>query len=333
MKRRNSGFTLIEFAISNVAIMIMLAAAFTLLNTVFTANSGVGDMMQTQQSIRVAMNTITRDITMAGTGLPNGGIAVPNGTNSDALARPGAGGTLATPNNTIAILAPGDEAGPTVNAIATDAITVTAINQTSPTWSIVSINTASTYVDFTENVRAGATQLFTDDLLVFTNVNGSVFGCVTSVSMVSDRVFFADADAMNVNQPTAQFGNLNSIANEDGTYPPTTATRINIVTYYINSSVAAHPKLMRAVNAQAPQIIVEDIENLQFAFDLFDFETNSETSNQPTTTSPNQIRSVAVSISGRSAQVMERSRKYFRFSLVSKVNIRNSTFRNRYTPS
>ena len=325
------GFTLIEFAISNLAVMIMLAATFTLLNTIFTANSGIADVMQTQQNIRVAMNMITRDVTMAGTGLPSGGIAVPNGTNSSALSRPGVGGTLATPNNTIAILAPGDGAGPAINSVGTDAITITSINQESPAWTILSVNTSSTYVDLVENVRAGTTQLLTGDLLVFTNVNGSVFGCATSVSATSDRVFFGVSDAMGVNQPNAQFGNLSSIANDDGTYPPTSATRINIITYYINNALTAHPKLMRAVNAETPQIIVEDIENLQLSYDLFDFETNSETSNQATTASPNQIRSVSVSIGGRSAQVMEGSGNYFRFSLVSKVNVRNATFRNRYT--
>lgn len=96
MKKNNCGFTLIEFAISNLATLIMLAATFTLLNTIFTANASVSEMMQTQQNIRVAMNTMTRDITMAGTGLPTGGIAVPNGTNSVAITRQGIGGNLTT---------------------------------------------------------------------------------------------------------------------------------------------------------------------------------------------------------------------------------------------
>ena len=81
---------------------------------------------------------------------------------------------------------------------------------------------------------------------------------------------------------------------------------------------------------QTPQAIVEDIENLQFSFDLFDFTTNDDTANQPTTNSPSQIRSVTVSLTGRSPKVLNRSNKYYRFSLVSKVNVRNATFRNRY---
>jgi hypothetical protein len=76
---------------------------------------------------------------------------------------------------------------------------------------------------------------------------------------------------------------------------------------------------------------VDDVENLQFSFDLFDFETNAGTANQSTTNLPNQIRSVSVSLSGRSSGLLTRAQKYYRFSLVSKVNIRNATFRNRYT--
>jgi hypothetical protein len=297
----------------------------------FVANAGMAEMMQTQQNLRVAMNTMTRDITMAGTGLPNGGIAVPNGTNSTALTRQGAGGTLTTPNSSIALLAPGNSAGPTVNAVTTDALSITAINQDSPTWNVLAIDAAGTDIDFTQEVRSGAFQLVVGDLLVFTNSNGSVFGCVTSVSTTASRAFFAAADAMGINQPAAASGNIQSIKSIDGTYPPTTATRINIITYYLNNTVAAHPKLMRVANAQTPQAIVEDIENLQFSFDLFDFTTNEDTANQATTTSPNQIRSVTVSISGRSPQIMNQNNKYYRFSLTSKVNVRNATFRNRYT--
>jgi Tfp pilus assembly protein PilW len=339
-KESNSGFTLIEFAVCNLATLVMFAATFSLLNTIFTANSGMGEVKDTQQNVRVAMNTIARDITTAGTGLPNGGIAVPNGTNSTTLTRMGAGGTLSTPNNVIALLTPGNAGGPTVgggvvntlltSGLATDVLTITSINQDSPTWNALTISSDGTQIDFVQEVRSGANQLFVGDLLVVTNSLGSVFGCVTSVSSTTSRAFFATADLMGINQPTAAAGNIKSLRS-GGVYPPTTLTRVNIVNYYINNSVAAHPKLMRATNAQTPQVIVEDIENLQFAFDLFDFTNNVDTANQATTTSPNQIRSVNVAISGRSPQVMQRSGKYYRFSLVSKVNVRNATFRNRYT--
>jgi Tfp pilus assembly protein PilW len=331
MARTDRGFSLIEFAIASLCALIILAAALTLMNTIFTAGSSMGQIMQTQQNLRVAMNTITREITMAGTGLPTGGIAVPNGMDSEALTRPGVGGTLATPNNVIAIVSPGDGAGPTINGVATDAITIATVNQDSPTWTVQAFDGTGTDLTFVQDVRSGTYQLFTGDLLVFTNPNGSVFGCVTRVSTTASHAFFADADVMNVNQPDAASGNLTSI--KDGGDGTTTATRMNVVTYYIDNSSPQHPKLMRSTNSAVPQVIVEDVENLQFTFDLFDFTNNTESSNQSNTSSPNQIRAVSVLLSGRSPSVLPRSNKYYRFSLVSKVNVRNNTFRNRYTGS
>jgi hypothetical protein len=332
MKSPSSGFTLVEFLVASLATMALLAATFTLMGMVFAANAEIVEITETQQNVRVAMNTITRDIIMAGTGLPNGGIAVPNGMDSEGLARPGIGGTLSTPSNAIAILAPGNEAGPTIGGIDTDAITIVAIDQLSPTWNVAAINVAGTEVDFTVDVTMGSMTLVPGDLLVFTNTNGSVFGFITALDEMDEmKVLFDDMDAMNINQPLAEFGNIQTLANMDGTYPPTTATRVNIISYYISDAVADHPRLIRAVNAQVPQVIVEDIENIQFKYDLFDFDTDDSTAEEDTTNSPNQIRSVYVSITGRSPQIMQASQRYYRFPLVSKVNVRNATFRNRYT--
>jgi len=326
------GFTVIEFSIASLATMVILASVFSLMTTVFSASADMGQIMQTQQNLRVAMNTITREITMAGTGLPANGIAVPNGGDAETLSRPGAGGVLATPNNTIAMIAPGNGIGPTINGAATDAITIATIDQDSPSWTVQTFDETGTDLLFVQEVRNGLNQLLAGDLLVFTNANGSVFGCVTDISMDESRAYFADDDAMNINQPEiAPSGNLKSIkGGGDGT---TTATRMNIVTYYIDNSNPLHPRLMRAANASAPQVIVEDVENLQFTFDLFNFANNNDSSNQPDTEFPNQIRAVNVSLSGRSPSVLPKTDKYYRFALISKVNVRNNTFRNRYNGS
>jgi Tfp pilus assembly protein PilW len=325
------GFTLIEFAISSLLTMVLMASVMALITTLFTSSTDMAGVMQTQQNLRVAMNSIAREITMAGTGLPTGGIAVPNGANSVALTRPGIGGTLATPNGAIAVIAPGDSVGPTINGVATDAVTIATIDQNSPSWTVQTFDSTSTDLTFVQEVRNGANQLFIGDLLVLTNANGSVFGCVTDVSTMASHAFFANADAMNMNQPNAASGNVKSIKN--GGNGTTTGTRMNIVTYYIDNGNAAHPKLMRAANAATPQVIAEDVENLQFTFDLFNFTNNTESSNQSNTTSPNQIRAVNISLSGRSPTLLPKMKKYYRYSLVSKVNVRNNTFRNRYTGS
>src|SRR5581483_3031460 len=128
---RRSGFTLVEFMFANVAMMVLLAAAFSLMNKLFNGNTEMQQLLTAQQNLRVAMNAVTRDLTMAGTGFPDSGIPIPNGNNAVQLARPGLGlgcvtppgtgaGCLPTPNGIVAIVMPGDGVGPVVENTATD---------------------------------------------------------------------------------------------------------------------------------------------------------------------------------------------------------------------
>jgi hypothetical protein len=344
MKRNHAGFTLVEFSIATLATMILLAASFTLINRLFQTNMGMGEVMGTQANVRVAMNTISRDITMAGTGLPSGSVAIPNGTDSVSITRPGMSAfgdperNLETPENVLPIVSTGASDGPTV-ATTTDVLTTFAVNPETPVWSVssVEINTDFYNVIFTTDVYTGASKLNPGDLLLFTNNYGSVLACVTSVSSENHQLAsFGVGDAMGVNQPKAENGNLGSLKNpatDPATYPPTSAERVSLVTYFINASKPGHPRLMRAVNAETALVIAEDIEGFQTSFDTWDPATETQTSNVRTTANPNQIRAVTVDIVGRSHKHFSRTNDFYRFSLVSKINVRNSSFRNRYSGS
>ena len=339
-KRRSSesGFTLVEFLVASGAALILVAGTFTFLGNVFSSGTTMRQVMDTQQKIRVALNEIAREVVRAGTGMPSSGIAIPNGNNSQSIARGGAGanlGNLTTPNNVLAILSPGDGVGPTIAGVATDAITIVTVDQSSPGCNIDDITPSGSQVDWVEDISAGVNQLFVGDFLLFTNVNASVFGQITNIQTNGNNNSsnFANSDPMNFNQPSAANGNINSLANAGNpvTFPPTTATRVKVITYYLDNSDTAHPKLMRQINSETVQLVAEDIYNLQFAYDLFDYDTNTPTTNQATTNSPNQIRAVSVAIEGRSTEVNRQTNDYYSFGLTSKVNVRNSTFRNRYT--
>jgi hypothetical protein len=324
--------------------MIMLGATFTLMNSIFTANAGMGDIISTQANVRVAMNTISRDITVAGTGLPSGSVVVPNGADAASIIRPGMNGfssperELETPGNVLPIVSTGAGDGPTV-ATDTDVLTIFTTNQESPTWNITDVDIFSDRyeVTFQQAVDADTHELFPGDLLLFSNNYGSILVCVTELDEDDEmKAVFSASDAMGINQPSAANGNLGGISNpgtSPATYPPTTAMRVNLITYFINNSNPAHPRLMRGLNAGAAQVIAEDIENFQISYDTWDEATATQNSNVKTTANPNQIRSVAVAVTGRSPEVMQRTSNFYRFSLVSKINVRNSTFRNRYAGS
>jgi Tfp pilus assembly protein PilW len=119
-KTTQSGFALAEFLVGSLATMVVLGATFTIMNQLVRANRGMAEVMSTRANVRVAMNMIARDITMAGTGLPSGSVGVPNGGGATAITRPGMAAFMApdrdleTPGNTIPIVSTGSEDGPDV---------------------------------------------------------------------------------------------------------------------------------------------------------------------------------------------------------------------------
>src|ERR1700733_12066613 len=56
------GFSLIEFMISGLLTLVVLAATFTLLNNLFVANTSIQQTLGAQQNLRVGMNALSRDI-------------------------------------------------------------------------------------------------------------------------------------------------------------------------------------------------------------------------------------------------------------------------------
>jgi hypothetical protein len=344
MKQANqSGFALAEFLVGSLATMVVIGATFTIMNQLVTANRGMAEVMSTRANVRVAMNMIARDITMAGTGLPSGSVGVPNGAGATAITRPGMAGFMApdrdleTPGNIIPIVSTGSEDGPSV-AGETDVVTILTTNQESPTWRITGVEVFDDRyeVTFSSPIDAGDMALAPGDLLVFNNNYGSVLGCVSALSNTDDHVAIFDAnDVMGINQPAAENGNLGSIRNpgtDPATYPPTTAMKVKLITYFLNNDDPSRPQLMRAVNGAPADLVADEVEDLQFLFDTWDEDTETQTSNVETTANPNQIRSVSVFITGRSTGSIG-TQEHFRFPLVSKVNVRNSTFRNRYAGS
>ncbi len=343
--RKQGGFTLVEFLIGNLMVMVILTATFTLLHSIFTANTTMQQVLNTEQNLRVAMNAITRDITMAGTGLTDSGVPIPSSTNAVGLVRQGLGlpcanpytgpGCLPTPGGVLSILSPGNSVGPTVANTATDVLTIAMVDQNSPTWTASTITADGITINFTPEIRSGSGQMFVGDLLLFNNAEGVAFGCVKTVSTIASQATFAAADLLNINQPTAAAGtitqNLRNTGSNPATYPPTSATRVMLITYYLDNSNTANPKLMRVVNGNTAQVMVEGIENLQFSFDIFDYVNDSGTANVPAPANFNQIRSVRVEVSGRSTDKLKGKNDYYHFGMASKVNVRNATFRNRYS--
>jgi prepilin-type N-terminal cleavage/methylation domain-containing protein len=215
-KTLNRGFSLIELLIALGVGVLVLGAAVQLFSKSMTATWLVSQRAELQEDARAASNLITKDISLAGAGLPSGGIALASGTasspvygcsyNSPASCYLGTTGTSAVnyPTQTVGAstirymygVIPGCQTGITVSALhgPTDTITVVyADNNFLLSDYTVAMNAAGTSVVFTlpspvpnpldQKVNNTAVGLQTGDLVLFQTKLGSGTGATTGYAV------------------------------------------------------------------------------------------------------------------------------------------------------
>jgi hypothetical protein len=175
---------------------------------------------------------------------------------------------------------------------------------------------------------------------------------VTAVDTASRRLTFAVDDSLRLNQPAAAAGNLTALnATAPANSPPnTSATRVRMVTYYIDNTLPDHPRLVRRINNGHPTnfdnalgtAVAMDIENLQISYDLADgagnpadvrftaADLNGTGRCAPDPCSTTQIRKVNVVLTGRSRQQAKSTKQFFRNTLASQVSFRGMAFVDEY---
>jgi len=190
------------------------------------------------------------------------------------------------------------------------------------------------------SLAASGVQINPGDLIMFSNTNGKALQLVTSVS--GQTLGFASGDAFHLNGITSAVGGTikqlqNSTVNGTtgvvtylGTYPQTSATRIWMVSYWLdNVTDPIHIRLDRAVNFNAPQPVGETLENLQFTFNFNDgIAVNQLT--VPTGYSESQIRSVNLFMSTRSTSMLGQTKQYARENFQTQLSLRSMAYVNRY---
>jgi prepilin-type N-terminal cleavage/methylation domain-containing protein len=80
--QRRRGFSLLELMVAMSLGLLLLGAATQLFKAGMTTSSLVSNRSEMQQNVRVALDLVSKDISMAGAGLPPGGIQLPTGANS-----------------------------------------------------------------------------------------------------------------------------------------------------------------------------------------------------------------------------------------------------------
>lgn len=333
----DGGFSLVELLTATFVTMIVLATTLGALNDGIRAADTAGLIAEMQHNSRTGLNMLRRDLMQAGQGIPIGGIPVPSGAGAAPINRPGPGASMTFPTTWLQLpaVAPGQALGPNIQGRATDMITILYADPTLPLnqdpvanissdGSLITIGIGQLATEMAEAISVG-------DLIMFSNAFGNAIQEATSVNPGSQRVNFAASDSMNLNQRTAPAGTIIQLQDSPGSYPPTTATRIWMITYYVDDSTPNSPRLMRVVNNGTPRPIALEIEDLQITYDLVDGVTNPSGVDEPTAPhSPAQIRKVNLVLASRSHNKQRVTSQYQRQTLTTQVSLRSLSFFDRY---
>jgi hypothetical protein len=170
------------------------------------------------------------------------------------------------------------------------------------------------------------------DLIMFSNSMGNTLQTVTQVN--GQTVSFAGNDPFNLNLRTDPQGTIRQIQSppNSGNYPPTTATRVWMITYYLDDVTdLQHSRLVRQVNFNPPQPVAEVVENLQLSYNFIDGVTNpTNQETVPAGLSANQTRMVNVFLAARSDIPDSQTRQFIRSNLSTQVSLRSMAFVDRY---
>ncbi len=363
---RNSqaGFTLVELLTSMAITTVIVGATMGALGNAVRATETATLVTGMNNGLRTTMDLLVRDMLQVGQGLPTGNIiALPTGTGSSQIRLPGPPGTaylMPLGASVINAVIPGPDRGPLVNGRPTDMITTIAADSAFEGVRLTALaaNGSSMTVHSSVNIVDGGVDDVDPGNLILLK-KGSTTALVQVTRVVGQQVYFDTPDSLNLNQAAAADGNAKSVYTEapadiigaSGSIP-TTATRIRMVSFYLDVTVPTRPRLVRRINNGNPiaydntlgTAVAFDIENLQITYDLADGSDNPTnvrmtTADQAGTggpgctadpCSPNQIRKVNIVVSGRSRSTLKNTKQFFRNQLTTQVSLRSLAFVDEY---
>lgn len=355
------GFTLAELLVALAITTIIMGASMLALSQATRAAESAKLMTSVNGGLRTAMDLIVRDMLQAGQGLPSGRVVqIPAGAGAQPVRLPGPPGSSYQIGGVTELTAvmPGPGLGPTVNGQPTDMITTLQADGSFDQVRLVALpaNGVGMNVDPSVDLDDGtADDLHPGDLIMLTKGSLSALAQVTRVN--GQHVSFEEGDSLNLNQPNAEMGTVKWIRNAPPTNNPpgqfilTTATRIRMVSYYIDATTdPERPRLVRRLNNghetafdnSLGTAVAFNVENLQLTYDLADGVTNPTNVRMvaadlngtgrcaPDPCSPNQIRKVNVLLRTRSAVRLTATRQFFRNELTTQISLRSMAFVDRY---
>jgi hypothetical protein len=333
--RTDSGFTLPEALIALVLALLVILGAIDTFTRSTTLVGTTRVISETNHGLQAGMSLMVRDFIQAGQGIPLGGVPIPSGGGALQVRRPGpAPSLLFDPTPTLPALTPGADLGPTLLGVATDMVTILYADRTLPINQFPLVTIAPDGSSMTVNPATpvnGVGGIEDGDLILFSNALGFAVQMVTQTP-TNQTVQFALNDPLRFNQRSAPQGTIMNLQSSPGVFPPTTATRIFLISYYLDTVTdPTLPRLVRRLANGPPLAIAMGMENLQFTFDVVDGVTNpNNVATLPPGTSPNQIRKANLFLSGRSIDPSPHTDTPYRNSMATQVGLRSLSFVDRY---
>lgn len=313
LTKSQRGFSLLELMIAATLGVLVILAMTSLFKTGMTTIFTVTQRAETQQNMRAAVELMTKDISLAGSGLPTGGMQLPIAGGAIKVSCNYQNGTCYVPGgvynaNYMTGILPGFGNGVQNSAVIAAAPAATNDSITSiycdynfplsnftfafPTTTTATATTINAAVTPNNVLAPGG--LNVGDLMLFTVSsagNGTTSQGTSSVQTAAavgeitgvtpgtpPTITFAPADSLNFNQAV---GDANSLAyvikNSMGGGTTVTACRLEAVTYFLQVPAAGGtvqtPRLMRQVNALPAVAVADNIINLQFSYDVISATT------------------------------------------------------------
>jgi prepilin-type N-terminal cleavage/methylation domain-containing protein len=362
----DAGFSLTELLVAMAITTIIMSATMAGLSDVMKSNELVITVAQMNNSLRTGADLMIRDFLQAGSGLPGSHAAtIPSGTGSVAVQIPGPPGTSWTmPSGSLVMPAvmPRSAAGPTVNGVATDVVTVLMadnafleVPMTAVTDTTVTVATA--FSNGTAiNIATGPDRVVAGQLMLISKGSWNTLVQVTNVNTTSRVLTFANNDSLRLNQTAAENGNLKALNEEAPTYSAanTRISRVRMITYYLDATTQpGHPRLVRRVNNGDWQTmdntsgtaVAIDTYDLQFTYDINNGLGNPSAVEMSAADlagsgacSPNpcgetQIRKINLRLTARASNQQASGVNRFLQNVVeSQVSLRAMAFIDRYQP-
>jgi type II secretory pathway pseudopilin PulG len=353
-QRQSHGFSLLELMVSMVLGFIVMGSMVQLFSMGMKSTKLVSQRAEMQENMRAAIELMTKDISLAGAGMPAGGIQLPNGVGSQlSLFGCDQNGVCHVPTtdtypvgNHMYPLIPGYLTGVENNVVIASApgapcssITVIYVdpNFNLNQWNMTFPNPNGTSVNLVANPAFPAPPVMTapgglqvGDLIWLQNNLGYAVGEVTGFTNAS--ITFADGDPLRMNQSAVSVThNISSIATAGAV-----GSRIFVVTYYLSvpGTPGTLPRLMRQVNGLAPVPVADNIINIQFAYDSYNTVVNPPVldANQPNPIGVGDtlslIQKINISVMGQALGAAGDNQQ--NMALTTSVSARNMSFADRY---